>query len=139
VDPFLEDELSRVEEDMEMGILRSRSGSGRGGRGSSSSDKDVGEALRSAVVKAAKEGLNVDPEKGLSGDQERFLESCRLRVVTLKAYLDEAERDLVARNWANLQVYLYTFAEQEDAFVGLINGLYVMCSTLLPSFFSCCL
>mgnify|MGYP000077944829 CR=1 FL=1 len=45
-------------------------------------------------------------------------------VILLPMYLDEAERDLFNRNWENLQVYLYTFADQEDAFVGLINGLF---------------
>lgn len=46
------------------------------------------------------------------------------RVMTLKAYLDEIERDLFAKNWDNLQVYLYTFADQERAFITLINGLF---------------
>lgn len=46
------------------------------------------------------------------------------RILTLKAYLDEIERDLFAKNWDNLQVYLYTFADQENAFVALIDGLF---------------
>ena len=46
------------------------------------------------------------------------------KVLTLQAYLDEAERDLFERNWDNLQVYLYTFAEQEDAFAILIDCLF---------------
>ncbi|KAJ1432525.1 hypothetical protein B484DRAFT_447753 [Ochromonadaceae sp. CCMP2298] len=46
------------------------------------------------------------------------------KVLTLKAYLDEAERDLFAKNWDNLQVYLYTFAEQEEAFALLIDQLF---------------
>jgi hypothetical protein len=45
-------------------------------------------------------------------------------VLTLKAYLDEAERDILDRNWKNLQIYLITFAEQEDAFAALIDGLF---------------
>ena len=46
------------------------------------------------------------------------------KVLTLKAYLDEAERDLFQKNWDNLQVYLYTFADQENAFADLIDGLF---------------
>lgn len=46
------------------------------------------------------------------------------KVLTLQAYLDEAERDLFERNWDNLQVYLYTFAEQEDSFALLIDCLF---------------
>jgi hypothetical protein len=56
--------------------------------------------------------------------KEKELKDAREIVLTLKAYLDEAERDLFLRNWANLQVYVYTFAEQEQAFVKLIEGLF---------------
>ena len=83
--------------------------------------------MKKALAKAAKDGaaLEKDIEKGgLTSEQERILNNCRERVLTLKAYLDEAERDLFSRNWQNLQIYLYTFADQEDAFVGLINGLF---------------
>lgn len=52
------------------------------------------------------------------------LENARERVLTLAAYLDEIQRDLFSKNWENLQVYLYTFAEQEDAFAALIDGLF---------------
>jgi len=52
------------------------------------------------------------------------LEDAKDRILVLKAYLDEAERDLFAKNWDNLQVYLYTFADQENAFVALIDGLF---------------
>lgn len=53
-----------------------------------------------------------------------LLDNASERVLTLKAYLDEAERDLFAKNWDNLGVYLYTFADQEDAFATLIEGLF---------------
>ena len=52
------------------------------------------------------------------------LKDDREKVLTLKAYLDEAERDLFQKNWDNLQVYLYTFADQENAFANLIDGLF---------------
>ena len=44
-------------------------------------------------------------------------------MLTLKAYLDEAERDLINSNWKNLQIYIFTFAEQENAFALLIGSL----------------
>lgn len=56
--------------------------------------------------------------------REREIAEAREVVWTLKAYLDEAERDLFKKNWANLQVYIYTFADQEDAFVTLIDNLF---------------
>lgn len=52
------------------------------------------------------------------------LKEDREKVLTLKAYLDEAERDLFQKNWDNLQVYLYTFADQENAFANLIDSLF---------------
>lgn len=116
LDPELDEVLEKAEEDMEMSILRKQK----------KSDAVV-QGMRKALAKAAEEGafLEKDVEKGgLTSEQERILNNCRERVLTLKAYLDEAERDLFNRNWENLQVYLYTFADQEDAFVGLINGLF---------------
>lgn len=55
---------------------------------------------------------------------EKELADARERVLTLKAYLDEAERDLFTKNWANLQIYIYTFADQENAFATLIDNLF---------------
>lgn len=57
-------------------------------------------------------------------DREKQAQLAAQKVLTLKAYLDEAERDLFDRNWDNLQVYLYTFAEQEDAFATLIDTTF---------------
>ena len=109
----IEKELENMEEDMEMNILRRKRKSDQ-----------VMDNMKKALTKAAKEGASIDVEKGFTSEQQKFLDNCRDRVLTLKAYLDEAQRDMVARNWANLQVYIFTFAEQEDAFVGLINGLF---------------
>lgn len=116
LDPELDDELEKAEEDMEMSILRKQR-----------KPDAVVRGMRKALAKAAEEGayLEKEVEKGeLTSEQQRIINNCRERVLTLKAYLDEAERDLFNRNWENLQVYLYTFADQEDAFVGLINGLF---------------
>lgn len=55
---------------------------------------------------------------------EKELADARERVLTLKAYLDEVERDLFEKNWENLQVYIYTFADQENAFAILIDNLF---------------
>lgn len=45
-------------------------------------------------------------------------------VVTLKAYLDEAERYLFSKDWDKLNVFLNTFAQQENAFANLMDGLF---------------
>ena len=52
------------------------------------------------------------------------IDLAREKVLTLKAYLDEAERDLILENWDRLAVYLYTFTEQEYSFAALIDGLF---------------
>lgn len=52
------------------------------------------------------------------------LEISREIVLTLKAYLDEAERDLFSKRWDNVIVYLNTFSEQEDAFANIADNLY---------------
>jgi hypothetical protein len=52
------------------------------------------------------------------------LEVSREIVLTLKAYLDEAERDLFAHKWDKVLVYLSTVSDQENAFVDLIDNLY---------------
>ena len=46
------------------------------------------------------------------------------RVISLKAYLDEAERYLRAKQWDKLLVYLNVFAEQENAFANLIDNQF---------------
>ena len=46
------------------------------------------------------------------------------KVLTLKAYLDEAERDLFEKHWDNVKVYLFTFSEQEDSFAILMDNLF---------------
>ena len=109
----VERELESLEEDMEMNILRRKRRSDQ-----------VMINMKKALAKAAKDGASIDVEKGFTSEQQKFLDNCRDRVLTLQAYLDEARRDMVSRNWKNLQVYIFTFAEQEDAFVGLINGLF---------------
>lgn len=55
---------------------------------------------------------------------DKEIATSREKVLTLQAYLNEVERDLFEKNWENLQVYLYTFAEQEDAFALLIEQLF---------------
>lgn len=74
------------------------------------------------LIKNIKSKLRA-PAVGSQANQKEIDDSI-LRVTTLKAYLDEAERDLFSRNWENLQIYLYTFAEQENAFATLIQQLF---------------
>lgn len=52
------------------------------------------------------------------------LEDSIERVLTLKAYLDEAERDLFQKNWKQMIIYLNIFTDQENAFLNTINKLY---------------
>ena len=94
--------------------------------------KYIEEALR--TVKATKEpqneGLIERIEKNLVPTLKKReisvaeLKKARDVVLTLKPYLDEAERDIQVKNWDNLQVYLFTFAEQEKSFSLLIDGLF---------------
>ena len=94
--------------------------------------KYIEEALR--TVKATKEpqdeGLIERIEKNLVPTLKKReismaeLTKARDVVLTLKPYLDEAERDIQMKNWDNLQVYLFTFAEQEKSFSLLIDGLF---------------
>jgi hypothetical protein len=75
--------------------------------------------LPSSALQATKNAKQSKPEITLA-----MLKDAWDRVLTLKAYLDEAERDLLTKNWKNLQVYLYTFSEQENAFAALVEGLF---------------
>lgn len=75
------------------------------------------------VMKAIKNKINTYRRLNKEVNKE-IISNAQERVLTLKAYLDEAERDLFERNWENLEVYLYTFAEQNDAFATLIQGLF---------------
>jgi len=77
--------------------------------------KSLMERLRKDLRTAARGGPVVSKKQ---------VDVSREIVLTLKAYLDEAERDLFSKNWENLQVYLYTFADQEEAFANLIDGLF---------------
>lgn len=99
----LEKELQDFEEDLEMAALMQRKDS-----------KRLMSTLKQNLVSASKR----------SSSKSVQLDNAKERVLTLKAYLDEAERDLFKKNWENLQIYLYTFADQEDAFAALIEGLF---------------
>lgn len=77
------------------------------------------------LMKNLKEKLKMATDGGnRSSKSQKEIEDAILRVLTLQAYLDEAERDLFSREWENLQVYLYTFAEQESSFATLIEQLF---------------
>ena len=56
--------------------------------------------------------------------QRKALRAAQEKVLTLAAYLDELERSIVSREWRSAMVYAYTFAEQDGAFVALIDGLF---------------
>ena len=100
----LEKELQDFEEDLEMAALMQRKDS-----------KRLMSTLKKTLASASKQS---------SSSKNVQLDNAKERVLTLKAYLDEAERDLFKKNWENLQIYLYTFADQEDAFAALIEGLF---------------
>lgn len=102
----LEKELQDYEEDLEMAALMRR--------------KDP-ETLMSNLAKDLNKASKL--ASGKDG-KDVVLDNAKERVLTLQAYLDEAERDLNTRNWDNLEIYLYTFADQEDAFACLIEGLF---------------
>eukprot|EP00981_Chlorochromonas_danica_P001184 scaffold262_cov164-Ochromonas_danica.AAC.8 len=59
-----------------------------------------------------------------SNVNEKDLSNAQERVLTLQAYLDEAERELFSEKWPRLLPYLRTLADQEDAFVTLAEGLF---------------
>ena len=94
--------------------------------------KYIEEALRSekATIAPQGEGLIERIEKNLVPANKKReismgeLTKARDVVLTLKPYLDEAERDIQMKHWENLQVYLFTFAEQEKSFSLLIDGLF---------------
>mmetsp|Transcript_19667 Transcript_19667/g.19762 ORF Transcript_19667/g.19762 Transcript_19667/m.19762 type:complete len:325 (-) Transcript_19667:21-995(-) len=68
---------------------------------------------------------NLQPNKRIKQSfSDKEIEVARDRIVTLKAYLDEIERDVFRKSWDRLQSYLYIFSEQEDAFAYLIEGLF---------------
>jgi hypothetical protein len=69
------------------------------------------------------ENLGEMPEVPIGDDMEDLNES-EDRILTLKAYLDETERDVFNKNWSKLVAYLNIFTEQENAFANLINGLF---------------
>ena len=56
--------------------------------------------------------------------QRKALRVAQEKVLTLAAYLDELERSIIRREWRSAMVYAYTFAEQDGAFVALIDGLF---------------
>ncbi len=80
---------------------------------------------------------NLVPNRNNKKDPLKSIENAINKILTLKAYLDEAERDLFLKNWDNLQIYLYTFADQEDSFAYLIDNLFpqgTSYTTRAPSF-----
>jgi hypothetical protein len=52
------------------------------------------------------------------------LDAAQTKVLTLSAYLDELERNIVTKDWNKVLIYSYTFAEQDNSFVTLIDGLF---------------
>lgn len=76
------------------------------------------------LMNSLKKSLTIKKPTTPSQSLEKELADSRERVLTLKAYLDEIERDLFNKNWVNLQVYIYTFADQENAFATLIDNLF---------------
>ena len=76
------------------------------------------------LMTSLKKSLTAKRSNTSSQNLEKELADARERVLTLKAYLDEVERDLFTKNWANLQVYIYTFADQETSFATLIDNLF---------------
>ena len=104
----LKSELETYEEEFESLMLREQR-----------EPKNLMESLRKSLTSQGKE-----KRSGMQKSMEKELAIAREKILTLKAYLDEAERDLFKKDWGNLQVYIYTFAEQEDAFVTLIENLF---------------
>ena len=76
------------------------------------------------LMKNLKSKLKIATDGSRTPKSQKEVDDAIVRVLTLQAYLDEAERDLFSRQWENLQVYLYTFAEQESSFATLIEQLF---------------
>jgi hypothetical protein len=80
---------------------------------------DFDTLLRSPATLSSTDLMNSRPVAELTN-----IEISSEIVLTLKAYLDEAERDLANKKWENVIVYLDTVADQEAAFSDLITNLY---------------
>lgn len=52
------------------------------------------------------------------------IEFAKEKVLTIKAYIDEAERELFRKDWDNLFIYLNVITEQDEEFATLIDGLF---------------
>lgn len=83
-------------------------------------EKDIQSAVLSEKKSTSTDESLLSPEER----KTRYIDLCRKKMLVLKAYLDEAEKNVFSRNYDNLQYYLATFADQENTFVVLINGLF---------------
>jgi hypothetical protein len=70
----------------------------------------------SVTSKAVTDGIKIKTGNQLNKEREL--------VLTIKAYLDEAEQALWKKDWKSVSSYLYTLADQEAAFADLIDGLF---------------
>ena len=115
---------ARISDDMKE--LDDRSSSS----GSSSSDTNIKNSLKNLKIarepkkKAQILSSEISINIGSPVSKEMNINLAAEKVIVLKAYLDEAERDLFNRNWNQLLVYLCTFSEQDQAFALLINELF---------------
>lgn len=94
-------------------------------------ESDLVSETKKSPAQAKKEEIVLDDVK--NGVDRPFKEGIktgiqlnpsRARVLTLSAYLEEVERLVAAKDWAKLNVYLYTFADQEESFAELMDGLF---------------
>jgi hypothetical protein len=53
-----------------------------------------------------------------------LVDQAKERILTLKAYIDEAERELFNKDWDNLLIYLNIITEQDEEFALLIDNLF---------------
>lgn len=67
------------------------------------------------IVNESSEATRKDTSKLLAAQE---------KVLTLKAYIDEAERELFLKNWENLQIYLNVITLQDTEFALLIDELF---------------
>lgn len=55
---------------------------------------------------------------------KKQIDNAQAKILILSAYLDELENSIISREWSKVLVYAYTFTEQDNAFIVLIDKLF---------------
>lgn len=79
--------------------------------------------MKHRLLQVQSTSQEIDPQESAASDSPN-LQMAQEKVLTLKAYLDEAERELFLKNWDNLQIYLNVITMQDEEFALLIDELF---------------